>query len=328
MGKKLIAFMIIALLAGTGIGYSVLMPQVFKLQSDILEMKTRIQTLNSSIDNLKSSINDLNSSINKLLDSCKKVKEERDSLIKYFFIQDSDFAIPLNDNVWWGVEAWHGNSDSICEIRNGTLHLFYNGTIDYEYGNSGVFQGRHADGRFTLQLLVGGSPDDAFYGDYAIFPKSIESGKLRLETRFKIIKVGFNRYPVVYHPDYSRVNLGITLMCAINNEPFNVTAQTLWLDVYFTGYCLNKTHTWVVPRNWSYVAYPDDIHAGFFVEEVDPQDFGKWIEISIDLGDYISRTLSLITRVDIKTIRVYGFIVFVECLGAYVEIEYDYARTI
>jgi len=116
-------------------------------------------------------------------------------------------------------------------------------------------------------------------------------------------------------------------MCAINNEPFNLTAQTLWLDVYFAGYCLNQTDIWVVPKNWNYVAYEDDIHAGYFVEEIHPQDFGKWIKISIDLGDYISKTLNLITDIDIETIRVYGFIVFVECLGAYAEVEYDYMET-
>jgi len=70
-----------------------------------------------------------------------------------------------------------------------------------------------------------------------------------------------------------------------------------------------------------------DIHAGYFVEEVPPSDFGQWISMRIDLGDYISKTLNLITKIGIKTIRVYGFIVFVECLGAYAEIEYDYVKT-
>ena len=46
----------------------------------------------------------------------------------------------------------------------------------------------------------------------------------------------------------------------------------------------------------------------------------------MDLGDYIRKTLNLITRVNVKTIRVYGFLVFVECLGAYAEAEYDYIR--
>ena len=49
--------------------------------------------------------------------------------------------------------------------------------------------------------------------------------------------------------------------------------------------------------------------------------------MTIDLGDYIGKTLNLITKVDVETIRVYGFIVFVECLGAYAEVEYDYVET-
>ena len=232
-----------------------------------------------------------------------KLEESYGQLAKYFFVKDSNFTIPLDENVYWGVEAWNKNPDSICEIKDGTLHLFYNKTTDYSYGNSGVFQGRHTDGRYTHQLLVGDSPENAFFGDYTICMH------------------GFNRFP-------SQVNLGITLMCAINNDPFNLSAQTFWLDVYFAGYYLNATHIWTVPKNWNYVNSPDDIHAGYFVGEVPPSDFGKWTTISIDLGDYISKTLNLITKIEIKTIRGYGFIVFVECLGAYAEVQYDYVNII
>src|SRR4030067_3512667 len=165
------------------------------------------------------------------------------------------------------------------------------------------------------------TPENALFGDYTIFPKNLQSGKFWLETRFRIARIGFNRFP-------SQVNLGITLMCAINNAPFNLSAQTLWLDVYFAGYYLNATHIWTVPKNWNYVNSPDDIHAGYFVGEFPPSDFGKWATISIDLGDFISKTLNLITKTEIKTIRVYGFIVFVECLGAYAEVQYDYVNTI
>lgn len=306
MNKRLLAFMIISLLFGAGIGYAISL-------HEILELK-------AAYDQLKSDYSKLNHNYNRLQSVYKH-------LVKYFFIEDPDFAMPLDENPWWGVEAWHGNPDSISEIRNGVLHLFYNGTIDYSYGNSGVFQGKHADGRFTHQLLVGNSPEDAFYGDYVIFPKSMQLSGFWLNTSFRILRIGFNRYPTVYHPNYSRVNLGITLMCAINNEPFNLTAQTLWLDIYFAGYCLNRTSIWVIPENWSYVAYEEDIHAGYFVNEVPPKDFGRWINLSIDLGNYISKTLNLIMKIDVKIIRVYGFIVFVECLGAYAEVEYDYIKT-
>jgi hypothetical protein len=83
-----------------------------------------------------------------------------------------------------------------------------------------------------------------------------------------------------------------------------------------------------VPKNLHYVNYRDDgIHAGYYVGEVQPSDFGIWVEVSADLGDYISKTLNLITQVTIETIRVYGFIVFLECVGAYAEAEYDYVET-
>jgi len=292
MNYRLLALIMLSLVVGAGIGYSASLPQIFILESKISELQLEIS----------------------------KLEESYGQFVKYFFVKDSNFTIPLDENVYWGVEAWNKNPDSICEIKDGPLHLFYNKTIDYSYGNSGVFQGRHTDGRFTHQLLVGDSPENAFFGDYTIFPKNLQSGKFWLETKFRIARIGFNHFP-------SQVNLGITLMCAINNEPFNLSAQTLWLDVYFAGYYLNATHIWTAPKNWNYVNSPDAIQAGYFVGEVPPSDFGKWTTISIDLGDYISKTLNLITKTETKTIRVYGFIVFVECLGAYAEVEYDYLET-
>ena len=77
----------------------------------------------------------------------------------------------------------------------------------------------------------------------------------------------------------------------------------------------------------SYVWIPGDIRAGYYVSTVDPRDFGTWVDVNVDLGECVSKTLNLITQVDIKSIRVYGFIVFVECIGAHAEAEYDYLET-
>lgn len=257
-----------------------------------------------------------------------------DSLTKSFFIQDPDFTTTLDKNVFWGVEAWHKNDDSVCEINNGILHLFYNGTIGYSYGNSGVFQGTHTYGGFTHQLLVGDSPEDSYYSDCVILPKGMPSGKLWLETNFTITRMGFDLYPTVYDfypttygPLVARVNLGVTLMCAINDQPLNLTGQNLWLDVYFAGYSLNGTSIEYIPKDNGYANQTGDIHAGYFVGEVSPKHFGESVSMRVDLGDYISKTLWLINRIDIKTIRIYGLILFVECLGAYAEVEYDYVRT-
>jgi hypothetical protein len=152
------------------------------------------------------------------------------------------------------------------------------------------------------------------------------SGKLWLETNYTITRMGFNRYSAIIEPN-SRVNLGVTLMCAINDQPFNLTGQNLWFDVYFAGYSLNETSIWSIQKYKSYANQIGDVHAGYFVGEVPPQDFGKWVSMRVDLGDYLKKTLQLIEWIDIKTIRVYGLILFVECLGAYAEVEYDYVRT-
>jgi len=258
----------------------------------------------------------------------EQLEEAYEQFSKYFFIEESDFPIPFNESDWWRPEKWHENPDSISEIENGTLHLFYNETYLDWYGNSGAYQGRHPDEENTTQLWVGRTLETANFSDYVIFPKSMLTEKFQLETRFRILNMGFNYYPSeeFFDPTHARVNVGMTLMCALNDNPYSAEAQTLWLDIYFAGHCLTETDIWFIPKNANYADYHDDVHAGYFVGEVPPSDFGKWITMTIDL-DYIGKTLNLITEVDVKTIRVYGFIVFVECLRAYAEVEYDYVET-
>jgi len=267
--------------------------------------------------------------IENLRAKCDQLEETYDQLVKYFFIKDSNFTISLVENPHWKVEAWHENLDSISEIRDGTLHLFYNETSGDWYGNSGVFQGIHTDGRHTNHSLwIGRTPEEANFSEHVIFLKSMLSGKFWLEAKFRIVRIGFNRYPSVFDTTHARVNLGLTLMCAIDDKAFNLEAQTLWLDIYLAGYSLKENDIEVIPKDSNYAQYNEDIHAGYFVGEVHPSDFGEWVEMSIDLGDYISRTLNFIAEIDIKTVRVYGFILFVECLGAYAEVEYDCMETI
>lgn len=301
------------------------------LEKSVSNLQQQAADLKIQHDSLKADYETLNKSHYELTADYEQHLKVYQDLRKYFFIQDSSFNTPLNETVWWGVEAWNKNEYSVCEVKNGLLHLFYNGTIGWPYGNSGVFQGVHTDGRCTYPLLIGDSPENSFHSDYVIFSRDLQSGEFLLKTKFRISKMGFTCYPdTTKHPNYSRVNLGITLMCALNNQPFNLETQTLWLDTYFAGYCLNTTHTWTVSKNWSYENYvsaSEDIFAGYFVDEFSPQSLSQWNELSIDLGDYITKTLDLITQVQIDTIRVYGFILFVECLGAYAEVDYDYAET-
>jgi hypothetical protein len=240
-----------------------------------------------------------------------------------FFVRDPQFNTPTIPSSAWGVESWNKNPESISQIENGVLHLFYNEKTSSTYGNSGAFQGRHPADDFTNQsLLVGTSSQGASSSEYVVFPKNLSIGKFWVKTRFKIDRMGFNSLP-------SAVNLGITLMCAVNNQPFSNETQPLWLDLYFSGYILTRTSILTLPKDTHYVNenQTDGIHAGYYVGEVHPRDFGKWVELSADLGDYISKTLNLITQVQIETIRVYGFILFVECTGAYAEAEYDYVET-
>jgi len=301
MNRTLIVAALISLIVGVGVGYAFSYGEILGLQSEIGRLESEISTIQKAFE----------------------------QLVKCFLIGDSNFTASLDENVWWDIEAWHGNPDSISEIENGILHLFYNETEGDWYGNSGVYQGRHSDGRNTTRLWVGGTSETTNFSDYVIFPKSMLSSKFQLKAKFRILNMGFNCYPsvFVFDPTHARVNLGITLMCALNDNPYSDEAQTLWLDIYFAGHCLTETDTWLILENASYVDIHDDVHAGYFVGEVPPSDFGEWITMTIDLGDYIGKTLNLITEIDVETIRVYGFIVFVECLGAYAEVEYDYVET-
>jgi len=302
-------------------------PILVSLLGRISDLEKRVTGLNEQVSELQANLTVTNESLNRTQSELLRAYEQLEQLNRFFFVRDSNFTVPINQSPYWGVEAWNGNQYSICEVRNGNLHLIYNGTLTSTYGNSGVFQGTHTGGQKTSQpLLVGNSPQDSFDGEYVILPKNLQSGKFWLKTRFQIRNMGFNFPPSLY-PPYARVNLGITLMCAINNGAFNITNQDLWLDVYFAGYFLNQTHTWVVPKGTSYVWIPEDIHAGYYVNAVDPQDFGTWIDVNVDLGGYVSKTLNLITQVDVRSIRVYGFILWVECIGAHAEAEYDYLET-
>jgi len=239
MKKKLAALMVIILLVGTVIGYSIL-----ALQSENERLKKR--NLELQLEN-------------------EQLIEAYEQLVKYFFIGDSDFTKSFDENVWWDVEAWNRNPDSISEIENGTLHLFYNETDGDSYGNSGVYQGRHPDGRHTSQLWIGRSSEEANFSDYVIFPKSMMSDKFLLNVSFRIHRMGFNLYPSASDPN-ARVNLGLTLMCAINDKPFTLEAQTLWLDIYFAGYSLNENDIWFISEDANYTDDPDDVHAGYFVD--------------------------------------------------------------
>jgi len=345
MHRTLVAAALISLIVGIGVGYIFsygeslwIQSEIGRLESEISTLRTELDKLNVAYEQLEADYHNLNNSYTELQrynkeleEAYEQVEEAYEQLAKYFFIGDSNLTTSLDENDSWDVEHWHPNADSISEIENGILHLFYNETDHDWYGNSGVYQGRHPDENEenTTQLLVGRTQETANFSDYVIFPKSMLSDKFQLRTRFRILNMGFNYYPSeeFFDPTHARVNVGITLMCALNDNPYSVEAQTLWLDIYFAGYSVDETHIWFIPENTSYTAYHDDVHAGYFVGEVPSSDFGEWITMSIDLGDYISKTLNLITEIDVETIRVYGFIVFVECLGAYAEVEYDYVET-
>ena len=320
MNKTLTVAALISLIIGVGVGYALSYVEISRLQSELSTLTTEFNNLNAAHEQLEDDYSYLNKSYTEL-------QRAFEQFVKCFLIGDSNFTISFDKNDWWAPEFWRKNPDSVSEIENGTLHVFYNETKGDWYGNSGAFQGRHPDGRNTTRLWVGGTSENPKFRDYVVFPKSTLSNKFQLETRFRILDMGFNCYPSVFDPTHARVNLGITLMCAIDDNPYANETQTLWLDIYFAGYSVNETHIWFIPKNTGYVDVHDDVHAGYFVGEVPSSDFGEWITMSIDLGDYISKTLNLITEIDVETIRVYGFIVFVECLGAYAEVEYDYVET-
>jgi hypothetical protein len=47
--------------------------------------------------------------ISKLQSENGELEEAFEQLVKCFLIGDSNFTTSLDENVWWDVEAWHGN---------------------------------------------------------------------------------------------------------------------------------------------------------------------------------------------------------------------------
>lgn len=144
MNRTSIAVTLISLIVGVGVGYAFSYGEILGLQSEIRRLESEISTIQRAFE----------------------------QLVKCFLIGDSDFATPLDENVCWAVETWHGNPDSISEIENGTLHLFYNETEGDWYGNSGVYQGRHPDGRNTTRLWVGGTSEPPTSATMSFSPKA------------------------------------------------------------------------------------------------------------------------------------------------------------
>lgn len=293
------------------------------------------EDLQNEVNRLRDQVAELQSRVRELEEEATELHTQVALLTQYFLVGDHNFTDDLGNNVWWVAERWNHDGDDYVKIEEGLLKLFYNETLG-RYGNSGVFQGRHADGRYAHQLWVRSSSVRDDFSDYVVFPKDLPEGKFWLEVKFKIVRMGFNCYPNetllgFSHDPYARVNLGVTLMCAINNGEFTLDAQTLWLDIFFAGFDLNETHSWSIRKNKNYTfENPEthDIHAGYWVSETSPDTaLGEWITLKIDLGAYIGKTLRNIHQIDVKTVRVYGFILFVESIGAYAEVEYDYFET-
>jgi cell division protein FtsB len=304
-----------------------LMAQIDRLENERDELRDEVNRLRDQITELQSRVRDLQREVTEL-------RAQVSLLTQYFLVGDPNFTDDLVNNIWWGAERWNHDGDDYVKIEEGLLRLFYNETLG-RYGNSGVFQGRHTDGRYTHQLWVRSSSVRDDFSDYVVFPKDIPEGKFWLEVRFRIVRMGFNCYPNetllgFQHTPYARVNLGITLMCAIDNGEFALDAQTLWLDI-FAGFHLNETHSWSIKENENYTfenPKTHDIHAGYWVSEISPDtQLGEWITLKIDLGAYVGKTLRNIYQIDVETVRVYGFILFVESIGAYAEVEYDYFET-
>lgn len=307
---------------------SALQSQISGISNQIANLQSQVEDGNEEIANLQSQMSELESGIEELQRDCNQ----------FFFIKDPHFTVPLDSNVFWDRELWNNpNPDSVV-IQDGKLWLFYNETQGI-YGNAGVFQGKHADSRRTHDLWIGKSDYRGNFSEYLELSDYVQKGKFWLRAGFRLNQIGFNCYPNVtklgYPVDpFARVNLGITLMCAIGNEEFSLGAKTLWLDVYFAGFNLNETHIWSIPKDYHYVfdnPVSGDLHGGYWTWQTDPvSDPDKWFTVKIDLGRYIGETLKDFRDqgvMEIEKIRIFGFILFLETIGSYAEAEYDFIET-
>jgi len=154
----------------------------------------------------------------------------------------------------------------------------------------------------------------------------IELDEYFLEAAFRINEIKFINYSITHPGKYGRVNVGITFMIVHDNADIYGDGEKIYFDIFFTGYYVNGTHIWNVPKNFTYCHYYEHIHTGYFIREVGPEEFGEWITLKIDLGYYLNSFTDLIRDREIRKYKIIGFIVFAESSGCYVDMDYDYIR--
>ncbi len=253
---------------------------------------------------------------------------KKTSVRTYFLIENGDFTYNFSINSAWRKEEWNKNEFTVVKIKDGILHLECNNTGEV-WGNAGVYQGKHIDRYdYERKLLAVTDNQNRTLVDYVEFNREepIEEGIYFLEAKFRVNEIKFINFSVNHPNQYARVNLGITLMIAYNDNDIYGDSEKIYFDLFFTGYCVNETDIWNVPDDFAYCEYHKHIHAGYMVHEVKPEEFGRWITIKIDLGKYINSLYDLIKERDIEKIKVIGFIVFVETSGCYVNVDYDYVQ--
>ncbi|RLI37789.1 hypothetical protein DRO55_00480 [Candidatus Bathyarchaeota archaeon] len=308
--KIFIAFTLTLLLEAFFVGYA------------ILDMNLRLEEygrrLTSELESLRWELSNITETLNRILARSRRY---------YLMIDDGDFLSGFGDA--WLREEWNKNEYTVVEMQDGILHLECNNTG--EWGNAGVYQGKHIDQYDYARRLLAITGDwRRVYLPYIEYnvDNPIELGEYFLEAAFRINKIEFTNYSITHPGQYGRVNVGITFMIVYNDADIYGEGEKIYFDIVFTGYCVNETHIWNVPKNFTYCHYYRHIHTGYFIWEVRPEEFGEWITLKIDLGYYLNGFTDLIKERKIYKYKIIGFIVFAESSGCYVNVDYDYIRIV
>ncbi len=132
--KIFIAFMLMLLLEASFVGYA-----IFDVNLRLDEFGGR---LISEVESLRGELSNITEALNRILARSRRY---------YLMVDDGDFLSGFGDA--WLKEEWNKNEYTVVEMRDGILHLECNNTG--EWGNAGVYQGKHIDQYgYTRKLLA------------------------------------------------------------------------------------------------------------------------------------------------------------------------------
>jgi hypothetical protein len=196
MDVKLLASIVLCLIVGTGIGYSVSLPQISILQSKTSSLESEISTLTTDYNNLNASYNQLLNDYNSLNSTYYNLQKTYEQLEKAYEILNTAGLVfnglrisdlNVTTEYWWST--YYDVMGNVTNISNQSMSKVYivlftfepDGTLDYYYV------------RTVENLAVNESNDFEF------------SGVLEENQKFNILAIGNHGFADIESDEAARL---------------------------------------------------------------------------------------------------------------------------